>query len=338
MNPSPKNIKAIALISSGLDSLLAAKIVNDGGVDVRGICFYFQFDKMAEKNRSGEVQALVQQIDIPLDMVDITEEFMPILLHPQHGYGSGVNPCIDCHVFMLRKAAERMEKIDAQFLVTGEVVGQRPMSQMKPTLFRIDKISGLKGLVLRPLSAKLLPPTLAEDKGWIDRERLYDMSGRSRTRQMELARRLGIVRYNTPAGGCILTDPNFARRAKALFAHKEKNRITVDDLKLLRLGRHFWPQDRLWIIVGRNEEENQVLEELSGGRWMFRAADTIKSPLVLAEGLKSEQDRELVAGITVRYIGGDKTVRKKVHYIGDGMEGDILISPESDDRLVNWRV
>jgi hypothetical protein len=209
---------------------------------------------------------------------------------------------------------------------------------MKPTLFRIDKVSGLKGFVLRPLSAKLLPPTLAENKGWIDRERLYGISGRSRTQQIDLARRFGIARYNTPAGGCILTDPNFARRAKALFAHKDKNSITVDDMKLLKLGRHFWPYDRLWIIAGRCKEENQALEDLSGGWWMFRATDTIKSPLVLAEGVMSEQDRELVAGITARYISGDKNVKKKVHYAGGGMEGDLLICPESDERLAQWRV
>ncbi len=338
MIPGSDKIKTIALMSSGLDSLLAAKVVKDMGIDVVGVCFYFQFDSLAEMVHSGEVEELVRPLGIPLQCIDISQEFLPIFLNPQHGYGSGVNPCIDCHLFMLRKAAEMMEDIHAQFIVTGEVVGQRPMSQNKPTLFRIEKLSGLRGRILRPLSAKLLPATLPEEKGWVDREKLYDFSGRSRTPQMALASRLGITRYVQPAGGCILTEPGFSDRARALLAHREKTEITVQEIKLLRHGRHFWPKDHLHVVVGRDKDDNTAIEAFKEGRWVFRAADTRKSPIVLAKGITDESDIQICARITARYIGGDKSDTFNIHYKGEGREGNMTISPLSESLLEQWRV
>ena len=338
MKSSQGKIKAIALMSTGLDSLLAAKIVKDQGVDVQGVCFFFQFDQLAEKYHSGAIKNLVRPVGIPLNVVDISEDFLSVLLQPQHGYGSGINPCIDCHLFMLQRAAKMMGPIGARFLVTGEVVGQRPMSQNKPTLFHIDKISGLKGLILRPLSAKLLPPTLAEEKGWVDREKLYEISGRSRKQQMDLARRLGITKYNAPAGGCILTEPNFSRRAKTLFAHRSKREITVGELKLLRLGRQFWPRPHLQVVVGRDEKDNLALESFREGRWVLSAADTKKSPLVVAKGVRNKHDLKIIAQITARYCTGDKTTQRRIHYKGDKEEGDITVRPISETMIEKWRV
>jgi len=331
-------IKTIALMSSGLDSLLAAKVVKDMGIDVVGVCFYFQFDSLAETVRSGAVEELVRPLGISLQCIDISEEFLPVFLNPAHGYGSGVNPCIDCHLFMLRKVAEMMEAIHASFVVTGEVVGQRPMSQNKPTLFHIEKLSGLKGRILRPLSAKLLPATLPEEKGWVDREKLFDFSGRSRTPQMALASRLGITRYVQPAGGCILTEPGFSDRARALLAHREKMEITVEELKLLRHGRHFWPKDHLHVVVGRDKDDNAAIEAFKEGRWVFWASDTRKSPIVLAKEIIDESDIQICAGITARYIGGEKSDTFSIHYRSGGREGDITVPPLPDSLLEDWRV
>jgi tRNA-specific 2-thiouridylase len=338
MTESQSNVKAIALMSSGLDSLIAAKIVKDFGIEVHGVCFYFQFDNLAEKNRSREIQDLVHPLGISVTTIDISEEFLSILLQPQHGYGSGMNPCIDCHIFMIRKAAELMDPMGAQFLLTGEVVGQRPMSQTRPMLLHMDKVSGLKGFILRPLSAKLLPLTLPEEKRWVDRQKLYDISGRSRKRQIELAHELGIHRFQSPAGGCILTEPNYSRRLKAFITHRGKDEVTVDELKLLRLGRHFWPVDHLHVVVGRDEKDNRALEPFQDGRWVFKPANTHRGPLVLAKGLKDEDDRKLVARITARYCDKGKESDVSIHFRGEGEERDLRVSPSSESNLKKWLV
>ena len=331
-------IKAVALISSGLDSLLAAKIVIDCGINVHGVCYFFQFDTLAEKKKSGEIEDLIRPLGIPLTIVDFSEEILPVLRNPDHGFGSGVNPCIDCHLTMFQHAKKMMDQIGARFLVTGEVVGQRPMSQTKPTLFHIDKVSGLKGLILRPLSAKLLPVSLAEEKGWVERDKLYGFSGRSRKAQIDLARKLNIPRFNLPAGGCVLTEPNYSRRVKAFFKHRGKDGVTVEELRLLRLGRHFWPKDRLQVVVGRDEKDNRNLEAFKDGRWIFQAADTHKGPITLASGVIDESDREIVAGITARYCKGSRESKIRIQYEGEAGEGVIRISPISDSLLNQWRI
>ena len=338
MLQSVKKIKAIALISSGLDSLLAARIVSDLGIEIHGVCFFFQFDPLAEKIKRGEVEELVRPLSIPLTVVDISEAFLPILLSPEHGYGSGVNPCIDCHLYMLRYAKEKMDAIGARFIVTGEVVGQRPMSQTKPTLFHIEKVSGLKGRILRPLSAKLLPPTVPEEQGWVDRNQLYGFSGRSRKAQLDLVKRLGIRHFNAPAGGCILTEPNYAHRAKALFRHRPKDRISVEDMQLLRFGRHFWPKDHLHIVVGRDEKDNRALEEFQQGRWVFYAKEG-EGPLVLVSDVKDESDLAIAAGMTARYCGQNKTSKMRIGYHGLGKrEGEVYVRPLLDSVVEAWRV
>lgn len=330
-------IRAIALMSSGLDSLLAAKLIKDQGIDVRGVCFYFRFDNLADKIRSGKVDELVTPLDIPIQYIDVSEEYLLMWLDPPRGYGSGVNPCIDCHLFFLKQAAGMMESINAKFLITGEVVGQRPMSQNRPTLDHIEKVSELKGLILRPLSGKLFPPTLPEIEGWIDREKLLDISGRGRSRQLELAKQLGVEKFTPPAGGCVLTEPNFSRRAKALLDHRNKSEITIDALRLLRHGRQFWIDDHLYVIVGRDEPDNDALEEFRPGRWAFMAADTDKTPLVLAEGIRNDHDIETVARITARYCSGDKSNPRKIQYTSAEKEGKIDVLPAHDSLIESSR-
>jgi hypothetical protein len=270
--------------------------------------------------------------------MDVTEEFLDVLFHPDHGYGSEVNPCIDCHLFMFRKAKAFMDEIKADFLVSGEVVGQRPMSQNRPTLMHIDKKSGLGGLLLRPLSARLLPPTVPETKGWVDREKLLDFRGRSRKPQMALADRLRIEYFAQPAGGCILTDPNFARRFRVLVGNRKSENVGADDLSLLRFGRHFWPDPALQIVVGRDEKDNNEIERFQGSARMMFFPGSEKGPTVMAMGVRGLQDIRLAAGITARYTSKDGFSPVRIIYRGQGQEGSIDATPFSDADMEVWKV
>lgn len=328
--------KAVALISSGLDSLLAAKLVRDLGIEVYGVNFYFQFDSLADKVKNGGVQTLLEPFGIPIQSMDVTEDYLPILLNPEHGYGSGVNPCIDCHLFMLKKAKVIMDDIGAHFLVTGEVVGQRPMSQNKPILLHMNKISGLGNIILRPLSAKLLPVTLPEEKGWIDREKLLEIRGRSRKIQLELVKKWGIKRFGTPAGGCVLTDPIFSKRLKKFITNRGKEAVTIEILKLLRYGRHFWVTPELHVIVGRNAEENLILESYRQNRWRFFPLDE-RGPLVLAQGVENDAEKEVISRITARYSSGEKSNRRII-FKSDTTQGELTVDPILDRDLEAWRV
>lgn len=327
--------KAVALVSTGLDSLLSAVIVRKQGVKVYGLHCAFSFGKQAD--RILELEHTLASFDIPLEVEDITEPFMEILRHPLHGFGSGVNPCIDCHMFMLRRAKEFMEKIHASFVITGEVVGQRPMSQNRPTLFHIEKEVGLERLILRPLSAQCLPVTIPEEEGWVDREKLYGIQGRSRKMQIALAYQLGITHYSQPAGGCILTDPAFAKRFKAFVSRFGSNALTAHVMQLLRHGRHFWPKPNLWIIVGRNEADNQALQHLAQGHWIFEPLD-VQGPLVLAQGVENEDDIVLVARIMARYCDKSQDPEIRVRYTMGEREGIVKITPLEEGVLEAWRV
>jgi tRNA-specific 2-thiouridylase len=330
-------IRALALVSSGLDSMLAAKIVRDQGIEVIGLNCLFRFDPARTDDQESPIHELFEPLGIPVLIRDITDDFLEMVLDPPHGYGKGVNPCIDCKIFMLRYAKNLLDELDARFIVTGEVVGQRPMSQMKPTLFHIEKEAGLKGLILRPLTAKCLPPSLAEEAGWIDREKLFDINGRSRKPQIEIAESLGIRRFNQPAGGCILTDPNYAKRAKMLFQKKEKSSITPDDMRLLRLGRHFWTDRGVHVVVGRDEADNHFLESFREGRWAFEAAD-FEGPLVLAGNIHDVADMEIVAAITARYCGRKKADVFRIQYTSPQMSGEVTVAPIEESMLSAWRV
>ncbi|PIP15657.1 MAG: tRNA 4-thiouridine(8) synthase ThiI, partial [Candidatus Portnoybacteria bacterium CG23_combo_of_CG06-09_8_20_14_all_44_36] len=247
-----KKARALALLSGGLDSILAIRILQVQGIKITGLTFvsYFFNSKAAEKAAKG--------LKIKLKITDFSDEHLGIVKRPCYGYGRAVNPCIDCHLLMLKKAGEIMAKDGYDFVATGEVLGERPMSQNKSALQLIEKESGLKGYLLRPLSAKLLEPTVVEKSGLVDREKLLDISGRSRKRQMELAREWGIRDYPTPAGGCLLTDIQFGGRFKDMAG--KWSDFGGNDARLLKFGRHFWEKDDL-IVVGRNKEENEEIKK-----------------------------------------------------------------------------
>ena len=235
-----KKIKALALFSGGLDSVLAAKVVADQEVHVEAIYFVNAFlsgYKDDINTDSHPVQTdIACQIGVKLHIVDIARAHLQVVQKPVYGYGEHMNPCIDCRIFMLKEAKEFMQKHNFSFIISGEVLGQRPMSQRREALNIIDRDADCKGLILRPLSARLLKPTLAEEKTWVDREKLYSFSGRSRKPQIALAQKLGIQKYLTPAGGCLLTEPEFAKKFKDLCA---LGKVDVREVQLLKIGRHF---------------------------------------------------------------------------------------------------
>ena len=246
--------KCVALLSGGLDSTLAANLMLEQGIAVDGLYLALSWG-CCDKEKA---QASARQLGVPLMVLSVGDAYLDVIRKPKYGYGSGMNPCVDCRIYMFRLAKRYMEEIGAGFVITGEVLGQRPMSQMRRPLDLIEHESGLEGLLLRPLSAQLLEPTLPELLGVVDRERLLRIAGRTRQEQMALARERQITEYSTPAGGCLLTDPHFARKTRDLFAHEE--RPTTKDMELLTLGRHFRVGPRAKVILGRNELENLMLE------------------------------------------------------------------------------
>ncbi len=246
--------KTLLLLSGGLDSILAVKVLKNQGIKVTALSFKSYFFNV------GAAQKAAKNFKIPLKIVDFSKEHLKMVKSPKHGYGKSMNPCIDCHSLMLKKAKEIMKKEKFDFVATGEVLGERPMSQNPKALKIVENQSSLKGYLLRPLSAKLLEPTIPEKKGLVDRDKLLDISGRSRRKQISLAKEWKIKHYPTPAGGCLLTDPGFSKRLKELF-DKYLN-CDGNDIGLLKLGRHFWER-KVKIIVGRNKKENKTIKKLA---------------------------------------------------------------------------
>ena len=238
-------------------------------------------------------------IDIPLIEEDITEIYYPLLVAPPHGFGSRHNPCIDCHILMLREAGAIMESRGFDFLFTGEVLGQRPMSQHRGSLITVARESGYQDLIVRPLSAKLLAPTQPELQGWVDRERLLDISGRSRKRQMELASRFGITKYPAPAGGCLLTDPGYASRLKELLTRTDKP--SRRDLEVLRWGRHFRLPGGAKVVVGRTHKENEAISRLLASHDLVLRVQGFPGPLVLVSGASDREAMEEAGMLAASY-------------------------------------
>ena len=341
--------KAVALISGGLDSLLAAKVVMEQGVHVEGINFYTGFcveghthairrqDK--EKPKRNNALWVAETLGIKLHIVDVSEEYKDVLINPKYGYGANMNPCLDCKIFMVHKAVEWIEKNGFDFIVTGEVIGQRPMSQRKDTLPKVARESGADDLLLRPLCAKNLRPTKPEREGWVNREELYDFSGRSRKPQMALAKRFDIEDYAQPAGGCcFLTDESYAKKLVDLWETRGAREYTLDDVMLLKVGRHIRPNERFKLIVGREEGENRFME---GYRKQFihLHAESHTGPLVLLDGEPTDDDLELAARLTARF-GRGKTAEsvKVIIHFPEGGERALDVAPYPPTVPVEWYV
>ncbi|HUV36490.1 MAG TPA: thiamine biosynthesis protein [Patescibacteria group bacterium] len=341
-------IRAIGLVSGGLDSLLAVSLLKGRGLELLGLHFYNGFspgslkrvirDEGTQEDFLGaQARKLSVLLGITVEVIDVSGEFLDLIVSPRHGYGANVNPCIDCRIFMLQRARERMEREGAHFIFTGEVLGQRPMSQHRRAMDLVARRSGLEGCLLRPLSAKLLPPTVPEEKGWIERDSLLDIQGRSRKRQMALALEFGLREYEQPAGGCTLTDENYARRFKDLMRYRERPAIHREDAVLLAAGRHFRLSGRLKIIVGRDETENRFLERNGVGAWLLTAMDH-PGPSVLVQGEPDGEELRRTAEITARYSDAKHlpTVRVAARR---GDENRILeVAPISDSSLERLRI
>lgn len=351
MSTTPKQTrKAVALVSGGLDSMLAVRVLQEQGVHVEGINFYTGFCveghthaiRRKDQGRDKRNNALwvAEQLGIKLHIIDVVDEYKDVLLNPKHGYGANMNPCLDCKVFMVGKALEWMEAHDFDFIITGEVVGQRPMSQRRDTLPVVARESGAVDRLLRPLCAKNLPPTLPEREGWVDRERLYGFSGRTRKPQMALAAQFGITDYASPAGGCcFLTDEAYSRKLVDLWQSRGRRDYEMDDIMLLKVGRHIRPAAHYKLIVGRDEGENNFL---SGYRKQFTHLQSTShlGPLALLDGEASREELELAARIVARYSKGHDAdeVRVQITEPG-GAAHELAVAPLSPGELrPEWTV
>ncbi len=292
--------------------MLAVEIIRAQGIEVLALFFETPFFS------SGKARESASTIDLPLKVIDITRRHLEVVKAPPHGHGGNMNPCIDCHALMIRCAGELLEKENAQFIITGEVLGQRPMSQNRGSLTVVARGSGFDGLLLRPLSAKCLPVTIPEEKGWVDRERLLSWSGRSRKPQMALAQQLGIKEYPAPGGGCLLTDIVFSRRLRDLFDHHPD--AETREIELLKIGRHFRISPLTKLTVGRNKKENQTIQALSKPEDFIFQTTTVPGPTVLVTGDISLEIEELVASMTVAYSDAGTDQETEVHVTGRGEE------------------
>ena len=345
-----KQRKAVALISGGLDSLLAVKMIQEQGIYVEGINFFTGFcveghthairnhDK--EKPKRNNALWAAEKLGIKLHIIDVIEEYKDVLINPKHGYGTNMNPCTDCKIFMVKKAKEWIVENDFDFIITGEVLGQRPMSQTKSKLPLVAKRSGADDLLVRPLCAKNLEPTLPELEGWLDREKLGKLSGRSRKPQFAMAKDFGFEDFAQPAGGCcFLTDKFYSAKLVDLWQAHGHKEYEFDDIMLLKVGRHIRPAPHFKIIIARDEGEGRFMQ---GYRKEFISVnpDSHRGSLALIDGTPTSEDLELVARIVARYGQGKNeeivtmTIAQK-----NGDKHNLTVTPFHDDaQLATWQV
>ena len=333
------NKKAVALLSGGLDSTLAAKLMLEQGIELFAINFVTAFCTCTKKGGCSEAKKVAEGFALKYKIVNLAEEYFPVIKNPKYGRGRGMNACIDCRILTFKKAASYMKEIDASFIVTGEVLGQRPMSQQLRMFKTIEQESGLEGLVLRPLCAKLLKPTLPEKEGIIDRERLLSINGRSRKEQIALAKEFNINDYPCPAGGCLLTDKGFSNRLKDLISHQD---LSMDEIHLLKVGRHFRLNKDIKLIVGRDESENQKILTFAREKDILLDVKDIPSPIGLLKG-RLNGDKGLIkeaASICLRYSDyQDKSSAEVIYWVAPKKEEmTIIVYPVQDDQLEKIRI
>ena len=345
-----KQRKAVALISGGLDSLLAVKMIQEQGIYVEGINFFTGFcveghthairNQDKEKSKRNNALWSAEKLGIKLHIIDVIEEYKNVLINPKHGYGTNMNPCMDCKIFMIKKAKEWMLENDFDFIITGEVIGQRPMSQNKFKLPLIAKESGADDLIVRPLCAKNLESTLPEREGWLDREKLLSITGRSRKPQFAMAKAFGFEDFAQPAGGCcFLTDKFYSAKLVDLWQSNGHKDYEFDDIMLLKVGRHIRPAPHFKIIIARDEGEGRFMQ---GYRKEFIniQANSHRGSMALIDGLPTAEDLELIGSIVARYGQGKNeesvtlTLAEK-----NGETRDLTVKPFCDDaKLAAWQV
>ncbi len=325
-------MKAIALFSGGLDSTLALKLLIDQGIEVLAVNINTGFG--STKDRYEHMLNLCNQVGAELKIIDIESEFLQdVLFDPKHGYGKNFNPCIDCHAKMFAVAKRVMEAEGASFLISGEVLGQRPMSQNKEALQTVLNESNCDGLLLRPLSAKALAPTIAEIEGWVDREKLEGIVGRSRERQLELARELGLHDFESPGGGCLLTDENFAKK---MFDFIKHDTFEVRDIPVMKYGRHLRLPNGAKLVIGRNKDENVHLQNIINEKYYHVKTLGLPGPHSLLSKSATQADRELAAKIILTYC---KTKENTAYRLSFDQQEELEATPfASRDELKPYTI
>jgi len=324
--------------------MLAVRVIKEQGIHVEGLNFFTGFcveghthavrAKDRERPKRNNALWVAEQLGVKLHFVDVVDEYKDVVLNPKYGYGANLNPCLDCKIFMVHKAVEWMQSRGFDFIITGEVIGQRPMSQRKNTMPLIERDAQVQHLLLRPLCAKLLPPTLPEREGWVHREGLYGFSGRSRKPQIALAKQFGFEEYSQPAGGCcFLTDPNYSRKLRDLWERRSGRSYELDDIILLKIGRHFRPAPNFKVIVAREEGEGNFLH---GYRKQYISLRTLShpGPEALIEGTVDSDALHTAARILARYSQGRNAAQVCVEVeITDGTKHELQVPPFSPQEI-----
>jgi tRNA U34 2-thiouridine synthase MnmA/TrmU len=329
--------KVVALLSGGLDSRLAVKMMQNQGFEVEAVAIKTPFcDFDCGRGCGFEIRETADTLGVKLKTVYLGDDYIKMLKHPKHGFGSGMNPCIDCRAMMFEAGKKHMEEIGAEFIISGEVLGQRPMSQHAPALKTIEKESGLEGKIVRPLSAALLPPTEPELKGLIKREDLGKIRGRSRKDQLKMAQEFGIENPPNAGGGCLLTDPAFAIRVKDLFKHTETP--TTNDIDLLKIGRHFRFDENTKLVVGRNKDENEIIKALALDEDILLEAKDHVGPVSLIRGETAQDHVELGATITLRYGDAPKDTPSVVTVQKNDEKSEVSAVPAVESAYLQYRI
>jgi tRNA-specific 2-thiouridylase len=292
-------MRALALFSGGLDSMISVKLLTDQGIAVTAL--YIDIGFGSSEDKSEILKSRAKMVGADLEIINAREQFVQdILFDPKYGYGKNFNPCIDCHGNMFRIAKALLPKYNASFIITGEVIGQRPMSQRHEAIKNVTKLAGDEegGLILRPMSAKLMTPTIAEVKGWVDREKLLGIEGRSREVQLRLAKEYGFEEYESPGGGCLLTESSFEKKIKDIIKHEK---FEVADIDLLKAGRHLRLPSGAKLVIGRNKDDNEKLKKIENPKYVFARALDISGPLSLLSANANEFDKKLAAKLILTY-------------------------------------
>ena len=329
--------KVVALLSGGLDSQLAVKMMQKEGFDISAVAIKTPFcDFDCGRGCGFEIRERADDLGVNLKTVYLGDEYIEMLKNPKHGFGSGFNPCIDCRSMMFKAAKEHMKEIGAEFIISGEVVGQRPMSQHRPALKTIEKESELEGKILRPLSARLLPPIDAEKQGLIKRENLGMIRGRTRREQLDMAKEFGIEDPPNAGGGCLLTDPAFSLRVKDLFSHVETP--TTNDIDLLKIGRHFRMDEETKLIVGRNKDENEMIKALAFPQDVVLEAKDHVGPTSLIRGKNTKLHLKFSASVTLRYSDAPNDKESIVLVYNEGETSEVTEHGASERSYLKFRI
>ncbi|MFC2078155.1 hypothetical protein ACFLTM_05035 [Candidatus Bipolaricaulota bacterium] len=332
-----KRVKAIAATSGGLDSIVAAGLVHRLGVDVT--LLHVQHFFCASEGKCERIQLIADHLGLPLRVVDVSVEHLETIRHPKFGYGKGMNPCVDCRIFLLKIAKRVMEEEGAQFVITGEVLGQRPKSQHHRELLRVAEETGLGDRLLRPLSANLLPDTLPVKEGWLRKDDLLSIQGRTRHEQMALAAALGVTDYPQPAGGCLLAERVYAARVRDAFDHVGEDEVDLEAFRLLRYGRHFRISEGVKVIVGRNKWENATLDGFAHGRIHVEPIG-VMGPTMLVEGEPTDEELRLALSIAARYCDAEGASAVSFNVRVEESSHRIEAPPldPDDPRIAAWRI